>query len=96
MLLNGEIEGVLPLENADAHAASNPVSDDGSVALDQEKIEAREDAQVRLLLDGEPVAIIILGGAHDLSDNVERLSGGTAEYIRVEVKAWKQIGWEDK
>ena len=96
LLLSGEIEAVLPLENAAAHAASNPVSDDGSVALDQEKIEAREDAQARLLLDGEPVAIIILGGAHDLSGNVERLSGGKAEYIRLEVKAWKQIGWEDK
>jgi hypothetical protein len=35
LLLNGEIEGVLPLEDADAHAASNPVSDDGSVALDR-------------------------------------------------------------
>lgn len=96
LLLNGEIEAVLPLEDADVHAASNPVNEDGSVTLDQEKIEAREDAQVRLLLDGWPVAVIILGGAHDLSDNVERLSGGTAEYIRVEVKAWKQIGWDDK
>lgn len=96
LLLNGEIEAVPPLENAAAHAASNPVSDDGAVALDQAKIEAREDAQVRLLLDGGPVAVIILGGAHDLSDNLERLSSGTAEYIRVELKAWKQIGWEDK
>lgn len=96
LLLNKEIEGVLPLDDADAHAASNPLNEDGSVTLDQEKIEAREDAQVRLLLDGGPVAVIILGGAHDLSDNLERLSGGAAEYIRVEVKAWKQIGWEDK
>ena len=91
LLLNGEIEGVLPLDDADAHAASNPVSDDGLVALDQEKIEAREDAQVRLMLGNGPVAVIILGGAHDLSDNLERLSSAKAEYIRVEVKAWKEI-----
>ncbi len=32
------------------------------------------------------------GGAHDLSDNVDRLSEGRAEYIRVEVDAWKRSG----
>ncbi len=96
LLLSGEIEAVLPLEDADTHSASNPVKEDGSVSLDHEKIEAREDAQVRLVLDGGPVAVIILGGAHDLSDNLERQSDGKAEYIRVKVKAWKQIGWEDK
>lgn len=96
LILDGELDGALPLEDADAHAASNPVGDDGSVTLDQEKIEARQDAQVRLLLEGDPVTIVILGGAHDLSDNLERLAGDSAEYIRVELNAWKQIGWERK
>lgn len=94
LLLDGEIDAVLPLEDADAYAAANPVGDDGAVTLDQEKIEAREDAQVRRLLDAGPFALIILGGAHDLAGNVERLTDGKAEYIRVELAAWKQLATE--
>lgn len=91
LMLSREIEGVLSLEDADAYAASNPVSHDGAVVLDKRTMEAREDAQARLLLDSGPVAVVILGGAHDLSDNLERIAPGKAKYIRVEVKAWKEV-----
>lgn len=89
LALNGEIE-VLPLEDAEAFAASNPVAGE-TVIFDQLAIEAREDAQVRILL-AEPVAVIILGGDHDLSDNLD----ARAEYIRVEVEVWKEISGDGR
>ena len=83
---------MLPLEDEAAYRAADPVDSNGAVTIDLEKNEAREDGQVRLLLDSGPFALIILGGGHDLSENVRRLSDGQAEYIRVEVDAWKR--WE--
>jgi len=84
LALDDEI-AVLPLEDAKAYAASNPVVGE-SVVFDQAKIEAREDALVRILLR-EPVAVISLVGDHDLSNNRD----GRAEYIRIEVEAWRRI-----
>jgi hypothetical protein len=55
------------------------------------KIEARQDAQAKRLLDGGRFALIILGGAHDLSDNLDRLSGGKAEYVRVATREWREV-----
>lgn len=90
LLVTGELETALPLEDAAARAAANPVTKDGRIDLNQARNQAREDAQVRLLLAGESVSVIILGGGHDLADNVERLSGGRAQYIRVKLKAWQR------
>jgi hypothetical protein len=61
-------------------------ADVGTVRFDQQAIEARQDAQVGLLLKGEPFSLIILGGAHDLSDNVERLS----ERPSTSVGSWRR------
>jgi len=95
LVLSGDLEGVLPLEDEKVFDAANPVAEDGTVTFDQEKIAARQDGQVRLLLEGEPFAVIILGGGHDLSDNVKRLSDGKAEYLRVEVEEWKKLAGEN-
>ena len=78
------------LEDANTYQAANPVAEDGTVVLDPDKFEARQDAQAKRLLDGGRFALIILGGAHDLSDNLRRLSGGQAEYIRVATKGRKE------
>ena len=91
-----ELEHVLPLEDEEAYRAANPVGDDGTVTIDEKKIEVREDAQVQLLLEQGPFDLIILGGAHDLSDNIDRLSGGKAEYIRVETSAWDRLTEKDE
>ena len=56
----------------------------------------RQNGQVRLLLDNRRSALIVLGGAHDLSNNLDRLSGGKTEYIRVEVEAWKKPAREKR
>lgn len=34
---------------------------------------------------------VILGGGHDLSDNIERIGGGQVEYVRVQVEAHKKL-----
>ena len=47
----------------------------------------REDGITKSLINGDRVAVVILSTAHDLSDNVRRLSKGTCEYIRIETMA---------
>jgi hypothetical protein len=62
--------------------------------MDPAKLVVRHDAQVRAVLDGGPLALIVLGGAHDLTDSVRRLGGGRCEYIRVTTKRFRQFSGE--
>ena len=91
LLMEGTIKAVVPLEEVASYEAADPVAEDGTVVLNQDRIEARQDAQVKRLLDGGKCSLIILGGAHDLSDNLDRFSGGQTEYIRVATKRWQEI-----
>ena len=50
-----------------------------------DKIEARQDAQLRVLRRGDPISVVVLGGAHDLSRAIRR-GGGDCEYLRVTTK----------
>lgn len=50
----------------------------------------REAAVVENMLRRSKCAIIVLGGAHDLSDQVKRLGGGRCEYIRVVPRGFAQ------
>ena len=90
LLMDGRIREVRPLEDATAYEAADPVATDGTVVLDEKRIEARQDAQAKRLLDGGRFALIILGGAHDLSDNLDRVGGGKVEYIRVATGEWRE------
>lgn len=83
MLLAGELERVLPLEDAAAKRAANPVKG-GRIAPDAARIGARKAAMVKNVFDRGPVGVIVLGSSHDLT---EHLPEGT-EYIRVTVKAY--------
>src|SRR5450755_4097992 len=47
LLIAGEIEEVLPLEDADALANARPITPDGKMRLDPAKLKARQDAQVK-------------------------------------------------
>src|SRR5260370_29877464 len=76
----GEIEA-LPLDDEDLLASANPVSPDGKVSVDPAKLESRHDAQAKAALTSGPCAFIVLGGGHDLSSSVRRLTGGQAEYM---------------
>jgi hypothetical protein len=91
LLIAGEIDGVLPLDDAEALDRAKPITPDGKFLMDDAKLAARHDAQVRAVLDAGPMAIIVLGGAHDLSDSVRRLGGGRCEYIRVTTRRFQEF-----
>ena len=84
LYLAGELEEVLPVDDAKLLKEANPLATDGKITLDVKVIEARQDAQVQAMIDHGPFALCILGAAHDLADNVERLAGGRCELIVVE------------
>lgn len=74
----------------------NSIGPDGHVQLDPQKMQARHDGQVRTVLDHGPFALVILGGAHDLSESVKRLGKGGCEYIRVTTKQFQAFGSQEK
>jgi hypothetical protein len=65
---------VFPAE-ADGFEKANPVRD-GKVDIDTDVQEEREDAIVKNLLKRKGKVYLVLGGAHDLADNIRRLSKG--------------------
>lgn len=80
LLVTGTLRDVLPAEDVDAFAAADPFAT-GTPIFDGSANDAREAAIVQRLISGDPLAIIILGAAHDLSDAVRAV--GTCEYLRV-------------
>jgi hypothetical protein len=64
---------------------AKPVGPDGRMRLDPAAIDRRREWHVRAVLDKGPCGLIVLGGAHDLSENVRRHSKN-CEYIRVWVR----------
>jgi hypothetical protein len=88
--LAGELHRVLPLDDEDALRQSKPVTPDGRIKEDHDKVRAREDAMVKLALDSGPCSLLVLGGAHDLSESVRRTTSG-AEYIRVTTTRYKEL-----
>jgi len=91
LLVAGELEEVLPLDDDDALESSRPVTPDGRVKIDKGKTRAREEAQVKLILAGEPLAVVILGGDHDLGLPLRVASGGRAEYVRVTTALFRRL-----
>ncbi|MBY0514855.1 MAG: hypothetical protein K2P78_13190 [Gemmataceae bacterium] len=91
LLIAGEIDDVLPLDDADLLDRAKPVTPEGKVRIDMEKVKARNDAQVKAVMEKGGVGLIVLGGAHDLSDSVRRLGQGRCEYVRVTTKQFQKI-----
>lgn len=91
LLVSGEIEEVLPMEDQELLDAANPVTAEGQVQYDEENVQARRDAIVKNVLKAGPFGLMILGGDHDLTENVKRVSGGKCEYIRVTLNRYKQV-----
>lgn len=89
LLIAGELE-VLPLEDGDALDKASPITAN-VVTFDSEKIESRHDAQVSLVVKAGVVSVIVLGGAHDLSASVRRVSGN-CEYLRVTTTRYGEVG----
>ncbi|MFT4559144.1 MAG: hypothetical protein ACI92S_004534 [Planctomycetaceae bacterium] len=70
MLIDGHITAVVPADDAKAYEAANPVLADGRIVFDEKANKAREDAIVKRMMKASGTAVLVMGGAHDLSDNV--------------------------
>ena len=90
MLLSDELQAVLPAEDADRLEKANPVGLGGKVEFDAEADDRREDAIVRSMLAGDRVAVIVLGGDHELAKNVRLAAHGSCQYVRIESKEYRK------
>jgi hypothetical protein len=90
LAVRGEVE-VLPLDDERLLQQAKPVTPDGRVRLDKEKVEARHDYQVKAALGAGAASLLILGGEHDLTAAVKRLGNGTTEYIRLTTKCYLAV-----
>lgn len=91
LLISGELEEVLPLEGDGALEKAKPITPDGSVRIEENKLEARHDAQLRELKKAGAVRVVVLGGAHDLTGSIRRVGNGW-EYLRVTTKGFREAG----
>lgn len=90
MFMAGELRDILPTEDAEAFRTADPVQPDGMLKVDRQAGERREDAIVRSLLQSPGnLKVIVLGGDHDLTDNLQQLAQ-PVRYIRVMLKAYSQ------
>ena len=71
-----------------------PVTADGQVRFDPLKVQARHDAIVKNVLKEGSFGLVILGGDHDLSENVRRLGEGKCEYVGVTTKRYREAARE--
>jgi hypothetical protein len=86
LLAAGELAEVLALDEDGALEGAAARMASRKLRLPPAAMRAREDAMVRRLAC-HPLAVIVLGGAHDLSASVRELAPG-AEYIRVTTRAY--------
>ena len=94
LLVSGELEDVLPLEDEEPLNAANPVTADGQVRFDALKVQTRHDAIVKNVMKEGSFGLMIVGGDHDLSENVRRLGEGKCEYVRVTTKRFREAAGE--
>lgn len=73
LMVDGDLSDVSPLDEADLLKTANPIQG-GKIAFDAAADEAREDTMARRLMAAGPVAVVILGGEHDLADNLRKVS----------------------
>jgi hypothetical protein len=96
LLVSGELEEVLPLDDAELLDAAGPDLANGKLAFDPLKVAAREHAMVRRALATDHAAVIVLGGSHDLTDSIRGVVGDGCEYIRVTGHAVREYSGETK
>ena len=92
LLVSGDLDDVVSLEDANAFREADPDGMDGTVAIDPNKNEQREDEQVETLLAcPSSLKLVVLGGGHDLSDNLTRISDRTHRYVIVTTKRYRAL-----
>lgn len=84
ILREGAIDTVMPLEAAD------PVTVDGKIRSDSATMKAREAEMARRIVAGGPVAIVVLGGEHDLTDAL-KATGRPFTYERIELPTYTRL-----
>lgn len=90
LLMTEELDGVLALDNDKLLDAANPVKADGTIEFNPAADIAREDDMARRLLASTPIVIAVLGGEHDLADNLAKFST-THEYLTRETPKYRQL-----
>ena len=91
LLARGLIKQVHAADTDATLALTNPLLPDGTLRkVAPEAIEKREDHMVRQVLRTGGNAVVILGGAHDLSDNIRRLGNGRLGLITVTTRAYRK------
>ena len=80
----GRIAEIEAAESPALLEAASPFDADGNFReLSVDAQEAREDFIVRRLLESEGTAVVVLGGAHDLTSNIRTFAGQPCEYVRI-------------
>ena len=96
LLISNELESVLPLENAEVFEAASPVSKDGKIRFDEAAEAKREDEMLKILMREQGIKVIVLGGGHDMTDNLKRMNLDSVRYARVGTKRYESVMSEDK
>lgn len=91
LMVAGELAEVLPLDDARLLDLAKPVVTEGRLVFDKAKVAEREDAMVKNALAKDALAVIVLGGSHDLTGSVQRVGPPWCEYVRVTVKAYAEL-----
>jgi hypothetical protein len=89
LLLSGELQRVLPLDDAKLLDAARPKLSDGKVASHPFATVFREAWMAKTLTEAGPVAVAVLRGAHDLKEPLGTARG--VEYLRVSVRAMDEV-----
>lgn len=84
LFVSGELADIKPVEDSRAARDASIMMPDGRLYTSGDAMELREDAMVRNMLKGQMPALIILGAAHDLDNNIRRVSGDYCDYIRIQ------------
>lgn len=87
LFLSGKLNTIEPVERSTA-LYTYRWGLGGRLLYSKDADEAREDAIASTLLKGQMPVLIVLGGGHDLNDNLQRLSAGTCDYLRVKSDAY--------
>ena len=96
LLAGGELKRVRAADSDQALIECNPFDASGSRReVTAAAKERREDYMVSRMLE-TGTSVIVLGGAHDLSDNIKRLAADKAQLVVITPKAYNAASEFDK
>jgi hypothetical protein len=92
LIAEGLVE-VRALEDAEALRKARPRSGPGPTYIDPDSNAAREEEMAQWLAGVKGLAVVILGGRHDLTAALRRQAPGR-RYLRVATKAYQEAAGE--